>query len=268
MPTLPSASGAARTSSWTGYSARLFRQPQAAGAWAGGPDQRAGATGLHFFSGYPVRPFRIDRRPCPVAVRAHATVTFEAAKPGLVLPEAAPYTGRLHIRPIGIPAMVRREHPASYQMLTKAIAGAFPEAAPGWHKGTAGAILIVGGSEGLTGAPHLAARAALRAGGGLISVAAPHGLCRDIKADCPDIMTRALGPAGNVRWSPALLEELLPFLRQCGAMVLGPGIGREPETAASYRPVDVPLAPSARGGRGRAARPRHASRSVVFPAGL
>ena len=46
--------------------------------------------------------------PCPVAVRAHATVTFEAAKPGLVLPEAAPYTGRLHIRPIGIPAMVRR----------------------------------------------------------------------------------------------------------------------------------------------------------------
>ena len=171
-------------------------------------------------------------RPCPVAVRAHATVTFEAAKPGLVLPEAAPYTGRLHIRPIGIPAVVRREHPASYQMITKAIAGAFPEAAPGWHKGTAGAILIVGGSEGLTGAPHLAARAALRAGGGLISVAAPHGLCRDIKADCPDIMTRALGPAGNVRWSPALLDELLPFLRQCGAMALGPGIGREPETAA------------------------------------
>lgn len=69
-------------------------------------------------------------------------------------------------------------------MITKAIAGAFPEAAPGWHKGTAGAILIVGGSEGLTGAPHLAARAALRAGGGLISVTAPHGLCRDIKADC------------------------------------------------------------------------------------
>ena len=45
-------------------------------------------------------------------------------------------------------------------------------------------------------------------------------------------MTRALGPAGSVRWSPALLEELLPFLRQCGAMVLGPGIGRGPETAA------------------------------------
>ena len=208
-------------------------------------------------------------RPCPVAVRAHATVTFEAAKPGLVLPEAAPYTGRLHIRPIGIPAVVRRAHPASCQMITKAIAGAFPEAAPGWHKGTAGAILIVGGSEGLTGAPHLAARAALRAGGGLISVAAPHGLCRDIKADCPDIMTRALGPAGNVRWSPALLEELLPFLRQCGGMVLWAGHrARAGNGGIRAGPVDVPLAPVRRGGRGRAARARHASRGVVFPAGL
>ena len=106
--------------------------------------------------------------------------------------------------------------------------------------------MIVGGSEGLTGAPHLAARAALRAGGGLISVAAPHGLCRDIKADCPDIMTRALGPAGNVRWSPALLEELLPFLRQCGAMALGPGSGREPETAAFVQALLMcPSRPSA-----------------------
>ncbi len=171
-------------------------------------------------------------RPCPVAVRAHATVTFEAAKPGLVLPEAASYTGRLHVRPIGIPAVVRREHPASFQLVLPEIAEALPQAAPGWHKGSAGSILIVGGSEGLTGAPHLAARAALRSGAGLVSVAAPYGLCRDIKADCPDIMTRPLGPEGNVCWSPALLEGLQGFLPQCRALVLGPGIGRDPETAA------------------------------------
>ena len=171
-------------------------------------------------------------RPCPVAVRAHATVTFEAAKPGLVLPEAAPYTGRLRVRPIGIPAVVRREHPASFQMVLPEIIEAFPQAAPGWHKGAAGSGLIVGGSEGLTGAPHLAARAALRSGAGLVSVAAPHGLCRDIKADCPDIMTRSLGPEGGVRWAPSLLEDVQGFLPQCRALVLGPGIGRDPETAA------------------------------------
>lgn len=59
-------------------------------------------------------------------------------------------------------------------------------------------------------------------------------------------MTRALGPAGNVRWSPALLDELLPFLRQCGAMALGPGIGREPETAAFVQALLMcPSRPSA-----------------------
>lgn len=173
-------------------------------------------------------------------------MTFEAAKPGLVLPEAAPYTGRLHIRPIGIPAMVRREHPASYQMITKAIAGAFPEAAPGWHKGTAGAILIVGGSEGLTGAPHLAARAALACRRRADQRRRSARLVPGHQGGLPDIMTRALGPAGNVRWSPALLEELLPFLRQCGAMALGPGIGREPETAAFVQALLMcPSRPSA-----------------------
>lgn len=175
----------------------------------------------------------LSGRPSPVAVRAHATVTFEAAKPGLVLPEAAPYTGRLHVRPIGIPAVVRRAHPASFQLITPEIGRALPAAAPGWHKGSAGSVLIVGGSSGLTGAPHLAARAALRCGAGLVSVAAPHDLCAEIKAHCPDIMTRPLGGPGTARWSPALVEALRPW--RCGALALGPGLGRDPETAAFVR---------------------------------
>ena len=188
----------------------------------------------------------LSGRPSPVAVRAHATVTFEAAKPGLVLPEATPYTGRLHVRPIGIPAVVRRTHPASFQMMTETIGRALPVAAPGWHKGTAGSVLIVGGSEGLTGAPHLAAWSALRSGAGLVTVAAPEGLCADIKAQCPDLMTRPLGAPGTRRWSPALAEALQPWLPRCGALVLGPGLGREAETAAFVRALlSCPGRPSA-----------------------
>ena len=182
-------------------------------------------------------------RPCPVAVRARATVSFEAAKPGLVLPEALPYTGSLYVRPIGIPAVVRAAHPASFQLLTEGIFQTLPGVTPGWHKGTAGAVLVVGGSKGLTGAPHLAALGALRAGAGLVSVAAPQGLCRDIKADCPDIMTRPLGAAEHLCWSSVTISDLLPHVRPCGALVLGPGLGREPETAAFVRDV---LACSAR----------------------
>lgn len=185
-------------------------------------------------------------RPGPIAVCAHATVTFEAAKPGLVLPEASSFVGKLHIRPIGIPARVRRTLPASFQMLTEAIAGVLPRPTSGWHKGTAGSVLIVGGSAGLTGAPHLAALAALRTGAGLISIAAPHGLCRDIKADCPDLMTRPLGPAGGTSWSPELLNELQAYLRHCHALILGPGLGRTPETAAFVQALlACPSRPSA-----------------------
>ena len=171
-------------------------------------------------------------RPCPEAVRATATVTFEAAKPGLVLPEAAIFTGSLHIRSIGMPRIVREMLPPSFQLIGRDLGAHLPAPVFDWHKGTAGSVLVVGGSEGLVGAPHLAARAALRSGAGLVSIAAPEALCRDIKADCPDIMTRPLGPAGTRYWTPALLEELQALLATCNAVVLGPGIGRHSETAA------------------------------------
>ena len=171
-------------------------------------------------------------KPQPIAVRASATVTFEAAKPGLILPEAAPYTGKLHIRRIGMPRMVRENHPASFQLIDRKLGDLLPALSPCMHKGTAGSVLILGGSSGLTGAPHLAARAALRTGAGLVTVAAPSALCRDIKANCPDIMTRQLGPADCTEWSPDLLGELLPMLERCHAVVLGPGIGRAPQTMA------------------------------------
>lgn len=185
-------------------------------------------------------------RPCPIAVRAHATVSFEAAKPGLILPEAAPFVGQLHVRPIGIPRVIREQHPASYRLIDREAAVLLPVPTPHWHKGTAGNVLIIGGTNGtsssheqsslsdggLTGAPHLAARAALRSGAGLVRVAGPSGLCADIKAHCPDIMTCPLGAPGIQHWSPALLPELLPFLQRCDAVVIGPGIGREPDTVA------------------------------------
>ncbi len=171
-------------------------------------------------------------RPCPEAVRATATVTFEAAKPGLVLPEAAAFTGTLHIRPIGMPRIVREMLPPSFVLIGRELGKRIPSPSFDWHKGTAGSVLVLGGSEGLVGAPHLAARAALRSGAGLVSIAAPKALCRAIKADCPDIMTRSLGTGEKPYWTPALLEDLKPLLATCNAVVLGPGLGRSPETAA------------------------------------
>ncbi len=174
-------------------------------------------------------------QPCPEAVRATATVTFEAAKPGLVLPQAAPFTGSLHVRPIGMPRVVRETLPPSFCLIQKDSDLSVSLPAPDCHKGTAGSVLIIGGSEGLVGAPHLAARAALRSGAGLVSIAAPEDLCDAIKANCPDIMTRPLGTPGNRCWTPGLLDDLKSLLASCDTIVLGPGLGRDTETAAFVR---------------------------------
>lgn len=172
-------------------------------------------------------------RPQPVAVRANATVSFEAAKPGLILPEAKEWTGRLHVRAIGIPKRIQEEHPASFCLLDRA-AVEFGPPSPFLHKGTAGRVLVFGGSVStdgdLTGAPHLAAQAALRSGAGLVSVVAPTGLTTKIKANCPDIMARPLGSENTQEWSLDLLENALTHLHSCDAAVIGPGLGRQEKT--------------------------------------
>ncbi len=169
--------------------------------------------------------------PGPAAVRARVTVCFEAAKPGLVLPEAAAFIGRLVVRRIGIPKAVRRMYPASFRLLDASCAPLLPAIAPGAYKGSFGHILVLGGSVGLTGAAHLAALAALRTGSGLVSVAAPGGLCAEIKAGMPDILTRALGRGFS--WKEALedggRDEFFSLVAGAGAVVAGPGMGRSPE---------------------------------------
>ena len=169
--------------------------------------------------------------PRPVAVRAHATACFEAAKPGLVLPEAAPYTGRLYIRRIGIPAEISHAHPPSYRLLDASCARLLPRVEPGAHKGSFGHVVVLGGSEGLTGAAHLAALGALRTGGGLVSVAAPGDLCSKITAGMPEIMSFPLGRGKS--WKDALgsgaLDAMPSLAARADALVVGPGMGRGPE---------------------------------------
>ena len=172
--------------------------------------------------------------PRPIAVRANATVCFEAAKPGLVLPEAAPYTGLLYIRRIGIPAEIAHRHPPSYRLLDASCVRLLPRVEPGAYKGSFGHLFVLGGSEGLTGAAHLAALAALRTGSGLVSVAAPADLCLEIKAAMPEIMSFPLG-RGRC-WKDIVnngaMDAMLSLAAKADALVVGPGMGRSPEAGA------------------------------------
>lgn len=161
----------------------------------------------------------------PEAVQAQATVTFEAAKLGLFLPQAREYTGKLAVRQIGIPWHIKKENPPSCFGLQEEILRQIPAPGASSHKGSFGHVLILGGSSGLSGAPVLAALGALRSGAGLVTVACPKNLSPEIRQGWPEIMTLPLGPGRN--WSAGCAEELESRLETFDAVVLGPGLGRD-----------------------------------------
>ncbi|MHC1701757.1 MAG: NAD(P)H-hydrate dehydratase [Humidesulfovibrio sp.] len=171
----------------------------------------------------------VTGQPRPEAVRADVTVAFHAPKLGCALPLAAPYVGTLTPRAIGIPRAVTDATPPRQVLLTQRLFGLLPTVAAELHKGRAGHVLVLGGSEGLTGAAQLCALGALRAGAGLVTVGCPRGVLPEVKAGLPDIM--ALGLGQGTAWTPDCMDSLMPSLGRYDAVVIGPGLGRNKEAA-------------------------------------
>ena len=100
------------------------------------------------------------------------------------------------------------------------------------HKGDFGRVLLVCGSVGFTGAAALAARAALRTGAGLITVATPRQVWPIVaaKLDEPMVMPMAEDKAG--RLSLQAVPALVQLLAKADACLIGPGLGRSGELDA------------------------------------
>ncbi|AGW14237.1 bifunctional ADP-dependent NAD(P)H-hydrate dehydratase/NAD(P)H-hydrate epimerase [Megalodesulfovibrio gigas] len=176
-------------------------------------------------------------RPCPDAVRAHATATFAAVKTGLAMPAAREYTGRLHVRHIGIPRQIKDRYPAGQRRMGRAMFRLLRQPAAALHKGTAGHVCIIGGSPGMSGAPALAAMGALRAGAGLVTIACPGAIVQELKSQLPEAMCLGLtaGATCSGGWDEGCLDALREHLPRFDALVVGPGLGRHPDTEAFVR---------------------------------
>lgn len=99
------------------------------------------------------------------------------------------------------------------------------------HKGNFGRVLILGGSVGYTGAPRLAANAALRCGSGLIHVGVPDAVYPIVATGLTEPMPFPL-PSDGKRLVSQALEEILPLLQRCDACLLGVGMGTSAQTQA------------------------------------
>ncbi|WP_256418862.1 NAD(P)H-hydrate dehydratase [Halorubrum laminariae] len=154
----------------------------------------------------------------PIAVEADRVVTFHDAKPGLDALDAT-----VTVADIGIPRAAERfTGPGDLLGISRD---------PNSHKGDNGEVLVVGGGP-YTGAPSLTARAALRAGADLVSVACPETVAREIQGFSADLIVRDL--PGD-RLGPNHLDRVRDLAAGTDAVVLGPGLGDSDGTADFVR---------------------------------
>lgn len=99
------------------------------------------------------------------------------------------------------------------------------------HKGDFGKLLIVGGAVGYTGAPYLAASAAVRSGCGLVYLGVPGCIWAVEAAKCASAMPFPLSDDG-ARLTSGALAPVQEKLRGCDVLALGPGLGRSGELSA------------------------------------
>ncbi len=184
--------------------------------------------------------------PSGPAVRAGLTVTLGFGKPVLFTPEGAPYCGDVVEKKIGIPENASLGVAPTATALDEKWALQFFAPRPlTAHKGFCGRVLLVCGSTGKGGAAALAARGALRAGAGLVTVALPEPALAGLSC-LPETMALPLPATGEGTLSMDALVPIIDFSRHVDAMGIGPGLGTVPETSALarelYAKVKLPMA--------------------------
>ena len=168
------------------------------------------------------------------AVRAVATATFHAAKPGLRIAPGKPHAGEVVVVEIGIPADDRPVAP-EIGLIGDAVLGELPMRGAGSTKFDGGSVLVCGGSLGLTGAPSMAAEAAMRAGAGYVTVLVPSTLHLVFELRDAEVMSVPLPDDGGGSFMPGGVDASLARCERADALVLGPGLGREDGAAAFAR---------------------------------
>lgn len=158
-------------------------------------------------------------------VSAIATATFHAPKPGLWINPGKAHAGEIVVVDIGIPRGAPLD--AEIGLIDAELLAAVPRRSALSTKFDSGQVLVAGGSAGLTGAPQMAARGAMRAGAGYVTVCVPASLQPVLAAaGIPEMMTRAQSEDGAGSFAPGAASEVLQALRPGGAIALGPGLGR------------------------------------------
>ena len=169
------------------------------------------------------------------AVRATVTVTFGAAKVGLAVAPGRLHAGAVTVAPLGLRP---REH--EHALVPASVLLDVPAKQVDSTKYSAGSVLVVGGSRGLTGAVMLASLAAYRADAGYVAVAAPESALPVLESALLEVVKHPLPEDTSGRLLPRSADAVRRAASRFGSVVLLKGADtlvaspREGVLVASY----------------------------------
>ena len=159
-----------------------------------------------------------------VAVSADLTVCAHAAKVGCVISPGREHAGEVVAVDIGIPPEADVE-PSLIWTDAASLRGKIPRTAEPAHKYSAGALLVVAGSRGMTGAPVMVVRGAQRTGCGIVFLATSEGAAPAVDLALTEALVYGVAEDDEGFIGSGALEEILTHAQRATALVMGPGTG-------------------------------------------
>lgn len=173
-------------------------------------------SGLCADTGFPHEP----------TIRANMTVTMGFAKVGLFSYPGRDFAGRVIVEPLGMPASLL-QRAFSARLITLEDAGAaMPRRKPDHHKGLSGHVTVIAGSLGMAGAAHLAARGAIRAGAGTVTLICPGKVYPVCASMMPEVMVVPYGDGAVFEPSADGLAMIEQYIERSSCIAVGPGFAR------------------------------------------
>jgi hydroxyethylthiazole kinase-like uncharacterized protein yjeF len=175
------------------------------------------------------------------AVSAEVTVAIAAEKIGTALPPGALFAGDVEVVDIGI--AVPESERGLWMTTDDDVAAVLPERRVDAHKRSNGSVAVLGGSSGMSGAPILACRGAVRMGAGYATLGTTSAVEAVMSGLLPEVLSMIVSDEDVL--GPEALKRFDPVLERADVLVIGPGLGRgEPQRALveeSLAGLDLPI---------------------------
>lgn len=177
--------------------------------------------------------------PLGACVKADLTVTLVAPKVGSLLEEGPQYCGKIEIAEIGIPDFIIDKVSSDGLNLQaaskKEIFDCLPKRNFSANKYSVGSCLVIAASRDYTGAAYMASMAAARIGSGMVTCACPASAHGVLANKFNEVISSPMPETSDGSFSLASLNELLHKSHKVNSILIGCGLGKNPETQELVR---------------------------------